>query len=278
MRFYLESIPLPDNVFLLLRDIIKERVGIYYENSKKEIFSNKLSPLLVEKGITSFLDYYYFLKYDPESEKEWENIANALSIQETYFFREVEQIKALANVIIPDLYKEGKQHIKIWSSACATGEEPLSIAMLLDEKGWFERLDIEIYGTDISTKAIERAKLGRYTERSFRNTPREYIEKYFIRDGNMYKIISEIHKRVDWAIANLVNKEEIKRFAQSSIIFCRNVLIYFSEDTIVKLIKNLAEYMENPGYLFTGSAESLLKYTTDFELQIIGGAFVYVKR
>lgn len=278
MRFYIESIPLPDNVFLLLRDLIKERIGIYYDSSKKEIFSNKLSPLLIERGINSFLDYYYFLKYDPEGESEWENIANALTIQETYFFREVEQMKALSDVIIPNLYKEGKKHIKIWSSACATGEEPLSIAMLLDENGWFEKLKIEIYGTDISTKAIEKARSGRYTERSFRNTPKEYIERYFIKDGNMYRILPEIHKRVSWEIANLVNIEEIKRFAQSSIIFCRNVLIYFSEDTISKLVKFLAKYIENPGYLFTGSAESLLKYTTDFELQIVGGAFVYVKR
>jgi chemotaxis protein methyltransferase CheR len=278
MQFYLESISLPDNVFLLLRDLIKERIGIYYDSSKKEIFSSKLCPLLIEKGINSFLDYYYFLKYDPEGEKEWENIANALSIQETYFFRELEQIKALVDAIIPRLYEESKRHLKIWSSACSTGEEPLSIAIMLEERGWFEKMDINIYGTDISTKAIERAKKGIYTERSFRNTPREYIEKYFIKDKNTYKILPEIHKRVNWAIANLVDEDEIKEFARSSVIFCRNVLIYFSDDTIKRLVNVISKYIENPGYLFTGSAESLLKYTNDFDLQIIGGAFVYVKR
>ncbi|MCS7202678.1 MAG: protein-glutamate O-methyltransferase CheR [Dictyoglomus sp.] len=278
MRFFQEALDFPGNSFYLLRDLIKENIGIFYDDSKKDILADKLSPLALERNFSNFLDYYYYLKYDPEGKEEWDKIADALSVQETYFFREIDQIKALVDIIIPKISQEGIKHIKIWSSACATGEEPLSIAIMLKEKDWFEKMYIEIYGTDISNSAIEKAKIGIYKERSFRNFPKELINKYFTKEENGFRIIPEIHKRVIFRRANLVKEEEIKDLAKSKIIFCRNVFIYFSDDIIQKILRVFEENMENPGYLFVGSAESLLRFSHSFDLQIIGGAFVYVKR
>lgn len=277
MSFYAESINLPDSTFLLLRDLIKEKIGIFYDNSKKEILADKLTPLLIEKDFDSFLDYYYFLKYDPEGEKEWDKIADVLSVQETYFFREYDHIKSLVENVIPDLVKE-KDRIKIWSSACATGEEPLSIAISLNEKGWFEKAKIDIYASDISISALQKAKEGIYKERSFRNFPKELMDKYFKKVENGYKIDPLIHKKIIWRKANLLVEDEIKDLARSTVIFCRNVFIYFADDTIVKILNTFYKYMENPGYLYVGSAESLLRFSHNFDLQIIGGAFVYVKK
>lgn len=278
MRFYQEALDFPGNSFTLLRDLIKENMGIYYDESKKDILADKLTPLALERGFNNFLDYYYFLKYDPEGKEEWDKIANALSVQETYFFREYDQLKALVEEIIPSLYNSGENHVKIWSSACASGEEPLSIAILLNENNWFDNLNIEIYASDISTTALNKAQKGIYQDRSLRNLPKSIIEKYFTKEENGYKIISEIHKKVIWKKANLVKEEEIKDLAKSKIIFCRNVFIYFSDDVIQKVLEIFEKYMENPGYLFVGVSESLFRYKHSFDLQVIGGAFVYVKK
>jgi len=278
MIFYQEALDFPGNSFSLLRDLIKDKIGIYYDDSKRYILADKLTPLALERNFTNFLDYYYFLKYDPEGQEEWDKIADILSIQETYFFREYEHLKALSEYIIPDLYEKGERYVKIWSGACATGEEPLSIAIVLNEKGWFERMRIEIYASDISNSALEKAKKGVYKERSFRNFPKDLINKYFIKEENGYRIVPDIHRKVIWKKANLINEEEIKDLSKSKIIFCRNVFIYFADDMIQKVINNFEDNMENPGYLFIGVSESLLRFSHSFDLQIIGGAFVYVKK
>uniref|UniRef100_A0A7C3MIU5 protein-glutamate O-methyltransferase n=1 Tax=Dictyoglomus thermophilum TaxID=14 RepID=A0A7C3MIU5_DICTH len=278
MIFYQETLDFPGNSFSLLRDLIKDKIGIYYDDSKKDILADKLTPLALERNFTNFVDYYYFLKYDPEGKEEWDKIADALSVQETYFFREYEHLKVLSEHIIPDLYEKGERYVKIWSSACATGEEPLSIAIVLNEKGWFDKMRIEIFASDISNSALEKAKKGIYKERSFRNFPNDLIDKYFIKVENGYKIIPDIHKKVIWKKANLVSKQEIVDLSKSKIIFCKNVFIYFSDDIIQKVIRIFEENMENPGYLFIGLSESLLRFSHSFDLQIIGGAFVYVKK
>lgn len=278
MKFFQESLDFPGNSFQLLRDIIKENIGIYYDESKKDILADKLTPLALERGFSNFLDYYYFLKYDPEGKDEWDKISDALSVQETYFFRELDQLKTLVDVIVPTLYEEGERYLKIWSAGCATGEEPLSIAILLNERKWFEKMDIRIYASDISISALEKAKRGIYKERSIRNLSAEYINKYFTKEENGFRINSEIHKKIIWKRANLVKEEEIRDLAKSNIIFCRNVFIYFDDSTIQKVIKVFEENMENPGYLFVGVSESLIRFNHSFNLEIIGGAFVYVKK
>lgn len=278
MRFYSEALGLPDSAFSLLRDLIREKTGIFYENGKRDMLCDKLSPLVLEKGFSSFLDYYYYLKYDAESDREWENVFDALSVPETYFWREVDQIKALVDIICPEHYERSKDvPLKIWSAACATGEEPLTIAMELNEAGWFERMSIEINASDASRRAIERARQGLYRDRSFRNTPPHMKARYFKQEGNLYRVAQEIYNRVKFSVANLLDKTKIFDLASSHVIFCRNVFIYFSDNVIREIVRFFYERMPSPGYLFVGAAESLLKVTVDFELKEIGNAFGYVK-
>jgi chemotaxis protein methyltransferase CheR len=278
MPSYAETLGLSEIAFTLLRDLIHDRTGLFYENDKSDLLTDKLSPLVVERGFNSFLDYYYLLKYDEESESEWRRVMDALSVQETYFWREFDQVRALVEVIVPQYYaKPTSQPLRIWSAACATGEEPLSIAMALNEGGWFERLPIEIYATDVSPAAIERARKGFYRERSFRTLPTRLRDKYFLKENGGSKITAQIHGKVRWANANLMNASEIAGFATTQIIFCRNVFIYFSTSAIRQTVSLFAQQMYKPGYLFVGSSESLLRTTTEFQFQEIGGAFAYVK-
>lgn len=261
----------------LLRDLIHERTGIFFSDGQMDLFVDKVSGLLAEHGSDSLLDYYYRLKYDDDQE-EWTNVLDAISVRETFFWREFDQTRALVDVVLPRLAEERRGPIKIWSAACASGEEPLTIAMALEVAGWFDRIPIEINASDGSEAALLAAKRGIYRERSFRSFPAEYRDRFFVpADGN-WKIKPDIHQRIRWHRVNLADEYAVAKLAQAPVIFCRNVFIYFSAARILKTAKVFEQNMCRPGYLFLGASESLLKFDTGFELHEIGGAFVYVRK
>jgi chemotaxis protein methyltransferase CheR len=265
----------------LLRDLIHERMGLFFDNGKGDILTDKLSPLVIERGFTSLLDYYYLLKYDESAQGEWLSVMNALSVPETYFWREMDQVRALVESVVPKWFAEpGAGTLKIWSAACASGEEPLTIAMALEEAGWLGRAPVKIRATDASPAAIEKARRGVYRERSFRNLPAELRDKYFTREGETktWRVDAGLHASVEWGVVNLMDEAEVAPLASANVIFCRNVFIYFSDQTIAKTARAFAAHIRPPGCLFVGASESLLRVTEDFELQEIGNAFVYVRR
>ena len=265
----------------LLRDLIHERTGIFFDNGKGDILTDKLSPLVVERGFTSLLDYYYLLKYDEAAQDEWLDVMNALSVPETYFWREMDQVRALVEWVVPQWFAApGAGPLRIWSAACATGEEPLTIAMALDEAGWLGRAPIEIRASDASTAAVEKARRGVYRERSFRNLSPGLRARYFTQEGETktWRVDARLHGRVEWGVVNLMNEAEVAPRAAANVIFCRNVFIYFSNQSIGRTVRTFAAHMRPPGYLFVAASESLLRLTEDFELQEMGNAFVYVRR
>ncbi len=281
MGFNTGSLGLTGGADRLLRDLIHERTGLFFDNGKGDILADKLSPLVIERGFTSLLDYYYLLKYDEAAQDEWQNVMNALSVPETYFWREMDQVRALVEVVVPRWFEApGAGPLKIWSAACATGEEPLTIAMALEEAGWLGRAPIEIYASDASTSAVEKARRGLYRERSFRNLPAELRAKYFTQEGDAktWRVDARLHAAVRWGVVNLMEEAEAAPLAAANVIFCRNVFIYFSDQTIGRTVRSFAAHIRPPGYLFVAASESLLRLSSDFELQEIGSAFVYVKR
>lgn len=265
----------------LLRDLIHERTGLFFDNGKADILTDKLSPLVIERGFTSLLDYYYLLKYDESARDEWSSVMNALSVQETYFWREMDQVRALVETIVPRWFEaRDRGPLRIWSAACATGEEPLTIAMALNEAGWLARAPIEIRASDASPAAIEKARRGVYRERSFRNLSAELRAKYFTQEGETktWRIDAKLHAGVEWGVVNLMDEAEVAPRAAADIIFCRNVFIYFSNQSISRTVRTFAAHIRPPGYLCVAASESLLRLTEDFELREIGDAFVYVRR
>lgn len=274
-----QNLALPAGTSSLIQTLINERTGMFFDNGKRDLLIDKLSPLVIERGFTSYLDYYYLLKYDPLACVEWQNVINALSVQETYFWREIDQVRALVQTLLPQWHARNPgSTLRIWSAACATGEEPLTIAMALNEAGWFERASIEISATDASSKAINRAVQGVYRERAFRNLPAHLRDRYFERNSSDWRIRNDIHSRIKWGMANLMEQDQIAPLAFADFIFCRNVFIYFSESAIGRVVRSFSRFIRPPGYLFVGAAESLLRLTTDFTLTEIDDAFVYVKR
>jgi len=274
-----QNLILPEGTTTLIRNLINERTGMFFDNGKSDLLIEKLSPLVIERGFSSYLDYYYLLKYDEKAWLEWQNVMNALSVQETYFWREIDQVRSLVQTLLPRCHaQQGSSPIRIWSAACATGEEPLTIAIALNEAGWFERASIEIVASDASSKAIDRAVLGVYRPRALRSLPAHLRDRYFEPKGADWRIRSDIHSRVNWNIANLIDEQQIAPLAAADFIFCRNVFIYFSESAIRRAVHSFAKFIRPPGYLFVGAAESLLRLSTDFTLTEVDDAFVYVKR
>jgi len=271
-----DSLALPSTVFAILRDLIHERSGIYFEPDKRGLLAEKLSSRVSELGFKDFLDYYYLLKYGPAADAEWPHLLDTLSVQETYFWREFSQIDALANVLLPAYARAHPgTTIRIWCAACATGEEPLTIAMALREAGWFDKLPISIVGSDASPAAIQKARGGVYRERSFRSLAKPLKDKYFTPVAGGWQVAPELSSLVSFERANLMNADETMEFAERPFIFCRNVFLYFSPEAIARTVRHFAENMERPGYLFVGASESLLRLTTEFELQSVGDAFAY---
>ncbi len=274
-----QNLVVPEGTTSLIKNLIHERTGMFFDNGKSDLLIDKLSPLVIEKGFSSFLDYYYLLKYDAAARVEWQNVMNALSVQETYFWREIDQVRALVQTLLSQWHvRNGNSTLRIWSAACATGEEPLTIAIALNEAGWFERASIEILASDASSNAIARAKEGVYRERAFRNLPPHLRDRYFEPAGSAWRVKSELHSRIKWGIANLIEESQIVPLASADFIFCRNVFIYFSESAIGRVVRSFAKCIRAPGYLFVGAAESLLRVTSDFTLTEIDDAFVYQKR
>jgi chemotaxis protein methyltransferase CheR len=271
------AIRVPERSLELLRELVQSKTGMSYDDSRLHFLRDRITPLALNRGFDSLLDYFYLLKYDDAAD-EWLRVIDALAVQETYFWREFDQVRALVDTIVPTVAKR-RTPVRIWSFPCATGEEPLSIAMALAEADSYSRFAIELRASDASAEAIRRAEAGRYGARAFRQLPEPLRERYFTLTGpNEWTVRPELQRRVtSYTRANAVNPSEWGDAAAADVIFCRNMFIYFDVPTVQRVVAAFAERMSTPGYLCIAAAESLLRLSTPFSLEDVGGAFVYVK-
>jgi chemotaxis protein methyltransferase CheR len=271
-----DSLGLLPGAISLVRDLVHERTGNYYDESRLGQFADRLAPLVANRGFETFLDYYYFLKYDEGAIDEWPRVMDALAVPETYFWREADQLRAVADIIIPSLAANLARPVRVWSVPCASGEEPLSLSMMLEARGARETVEIE--ASDASPAALKAADAGLYRERAFRALPPEFKRRYFTEEHGRWRIDRGLVERIRWSRVNLLDAAAVARRAAADVILCRNVFIYFSESAIRRVVATFADAMPSPGYLCVGAAESLLRLTDRFELEQIGEAFVYVKK
>jgi chemotaxis protein methyltransferase CheR len=271
---------IPERTLELMRDLVAGKLGVHYDDGRLDLLRDRIVPLAIERGFDSMLDYYYLLKYDAEAETEWPRVMDALSVQETYFWREADQFRALASIIVPRLIERSRPRIRIWSVPCATGEEPLSIAMALEEARCFTRATIEIHASDASDAALARVRGRRYGRRSFRQLPDALRDKYFTKDPakDEWTVSQSLFNRVtSWNRLNIMDSHQVSGMGSFDVIFCRNLFIYFTPACVREVAAQLARALPSPGFLCVGAAESLLKAGTGLDLQDIGGAYVYVK-
>jgi chemotaxis protein methyltransferase CheR len=259
-------------LFRLLGALVEERTGVHYTDDKRELFSARIWERLADTGFASPLDYYYFLRYDAASKAEFEELVNALVVNETYFFREVDQLRALRDEVLRPLVERGLRP-RVWCAASSTGEEALSVAMLLAEAGLLAEVDI--VASDISTKALARARSGVHGPSSLRATPPELRERFLsVKDGRV-EVVAAIRERIDWRHVNLLDVRGVAALGTFDGILCRNVLIYFQDETIRRLVRTLSNALREGGRLFVGASESLLRFGTVLQCEERRGAFSY---
>ena len=271
-----DSLGLRPGAVSLVRDLVHERTGLFYDDGRLSQMADRLAALVVARGFDSFLDYYYFLRYDPGSADEWVAVMDALSVPETYFWREADQLQAIVDVLVPSLARHLARPVRIWSVPCASGEEPLTLAMMFDQRGWPEPVVIE--GSDASRAALDRAATGLYRERAFRSLAPALRQQYFRQQAGGWQVDPALARRVTWSRVNLMDTAEVAQRASADVILCRNVFIYFSQTAIRTVVETFARAMPTRAYLCIGAAESLLRVTDRFELEQVGEAFVYVKK
>lgn len=271
--------PLSVDVFRLIRDFIRDYCGIFFNDDSQYLLEKRLSRRLRIHQFSNFRDYFRYLLYDKNRDEELSAIIDILTVNETYFFREQNQLKAFSEEILPEIKENEKiqKKLRIWSAGCSTGEEPYTIAMLVLEKGLFNNWDLEIFGSDINQRVLQIARSGAYRKNSFRTTEPYYIKKYFREEEGLFKITDSIKKYVNFTHLNLLDPFKVKLVGIMDVIFCRNVLIYFDQPSRKKVVDMFFERLSEGGYLLLGHAESLINITTAFTLKHLKYDMVYQK-
>ncbi len=225
-------------------------------------------------------------------DNELSMLIDELTTNETYFFRELGQLRALIHEIFPELQvdrsgalgsrfdpkgrgKAGKHPINIWCAGCSSGEEPYSIAIMAREVGMKPGVDLRVYASDISTRALRKARKGIYREASFRETDALLRDKYFVEKDRLWQISNEVKKDVDFIHLNLMDRSKIALLGSMDVILCRNVIIYFDSETKRQVIKTFYEKLRPGGHLLLGHSESLINLSTEFELRHLRNDLVY---
>lgn len=271
------NIALQDATFKNIRDYIYDNSGIYINDSKKYLIENRLSRIIQEKNLQSFEEYLQLIKFSSNG-NELTRLFDAVTTNETYFFREPQQLTVFTEGVFSKLLEQKKdlRKIKIWSAACSSGEEPYTLSMLLLEKRLFSD-KYEIYASDLSEGVLASAKKAVYNSYSVRNIPEPYMKKYFSNCGQSYTLNDAVKKTVKFMKVNLIETNNMAPLRGMDIIFCRNVLIYFDIKAKQKVVSNLYDSLNPGGYLFIGEAESLHNVTRALRPTVINKVIMYQK-
>lgn len=279
MPFQEPELQLTEEEFRLIRDLIYNHCGLFFDDDSKYLLDRRLLQRLARHNLSGFREYYQFLKYDRKKEEEISDIMDLLTTNETYFFREAFQLRAFTEEIVPELMKlkQRERTLRIWSAGCSTGEEPYTIAMLLLEMGCFQGWRVEIVGSDISQRVVQHARKGIYTRSSFRATDERYIKRFFTETEGGYRICDQVRELVTISQMNLFDANRLALLGKMDVIFCRNVIIYFDQASKKRVIESFHNTLRGGGYLLLGHSESLMNISTAFALKHLKNDMVYQK-
>jgi chemotaxis protein methyltransferase CheR len=263
---------LTPHLFSIFSRFIEERTGIHHEMNDTELLSGKVASRALEAGYESPLDYYYLLRYDDPHGVELDALIDVLVVNETYFYREASTLQALIDHHLAPLIKTGRRP-RVWSAAASSGEEPLTLAMMLASAGLLERTDL--VASDVSRRVLARARDGSYGKSSVRLLPPADRARWFVEEGARLKVRPELSDRISWRRVNLVDPGAVAALGSFDAILCRNALIYFSEQTVRGVVTSLTAALAPTGLLAVGAAESLFRFGTALRGEEHGAAFFY---
>ncbi|EPR35692.1 MCP methyltransferase, CheR-type [Alkalidesulfovibrio alkalitolerans DSM 16529] len=252
----------PDE-FTAFREFIYQISGIDIPERRQYLIENRLGPRVKELRLPSFGEYLKYLKFSREKQAELERLFELITTNETSFFRDQRQLDVVRDKLLAPLLeaqeKAGRKELRIWSAGCSSGEEPYTLAIMLHELlrmkilGW--RIDIMAH--DLSPAMIARAKLGVYGDYSFKTTPPDMVERYFIKKPEGFEVHPKVKKLVRFGTINLNSPPAIKVLPKSHIVFCRNVIIYFDQEMKKKVLASFYDNLVPGGHLVLGHSETI---------------------
>jgi chemotaxis protein methyltransferase CheR len=248
-----------------------------FTEARRYFVERRVDERMIATRATSFASYFARLRSDRDGEVE--QLINAFTVNETYFFREDYQLSCLTSDLLGERLrvKPAGEGLRIWSVPCSTGEEPYSIAIWLLEN-WppVDAHDVEIIGSDIDTSALEAARAGIYGKRALMRLSAEIVGKYFAPLGSeQWRILDDLRQSVRFTAANLVEQSDTRPQGLFDVIFCRNVLIYFDDTSRRLAAENLYENLAPGGYICLGHSESMSRISPLFEVCRFADAIVY---
>jgi chemotaxis protein methyltransferase CheR len=265
-------VKMSDEIFRQIRAFIYSQTGIYFQDSKKYLVEGRLGKRLQMLNLPDFESYHQLIRFGSRRNEEMKFLYDAVTINETFFFRNEPQFEAFETSLVPQIVAakrtNGRGALRVWSAASSSGEEAYTIAMIFLEriKPLHPWLDIEIVGTDISTGVLDTAKQGVYREYSVRNTPKHYLQKYFTEESGRFYLDDKVRSLVRFEHLNLYDRQRMRTMSRFDIVFCANVLIYFDTNSKIQVVSGLYDALNPGGFLFIGYAESLHGISTAFKL------------
>jgi chemotaxis protein methyltransferase CheR len=277
------DVEISEEEFRLLRDFIHEKLGIYFDEGHKASLRSRLSGRLNRLDLLSFEDYYHYLRFGPQRDDELQHMITHITNNETYFFREQAQLQVFSDHVLKQL-KDGKSRagsksLRVLSAGCSTGEEAMTLAMIVYDSGqFFWGWDVQIVGMDVDGAALEKARRGVYFHNSFRSVNPALVERHFVRQGSGLELKPAVRKLVRFVPGNITEPASYEGLAPLDAILCRNVLIYFSEAMIRRVVGLFHDVLAPGGFLLLGHAESLSRITDAYTPIRFPGAMIYRKK
>lgn len=270
---------LSDELYTRFRDLLLTRCGLHYPERKRTDLEHGLNQAIRASGRQSFAELYANMLHGGP---DWEAVLEHLTIGETYFFRNRAQFDALEQQIWPELLdrKAALRNLRIWSAGCATGEEPYSLAMSLNDRIPDESWQVSILATDINALFLNRAREGLYSAWSFRETPDVVRDRFFTPEQNRWRLRAEIRRKVLFARLNLAEAgypSVVNGTCALDLIVCRNVMIYFDEATIRQVVGRFYAALAPGGWLVVGHAEPQASIYHQFEVHNFPHTVIYRK-
>jgi chemotaxis protein methyltransferase CheR len=272
-----------DPQLIRIRDLVYQVAGIFQPDNKLRMLEDRCGRRMTALGVKTFRDYYDCLTIKPIRQAELVSLLNEITIGETCFFRNMPQLDAVRNIVVPHILEARSKipvkNLRIWSAGCSTGEEPYTLSMILLEetagrlKGW----NFEIMATDLNERSLAHCKQGLYGTYSTRNLTAYFRQKYFSAKGEELQVNPEVKAHVNFSRLNLFDDGRMAFMKGLDLIMCANVLIYFDAASKRRVIQHFYSNLLGHGYLFLGHAESLYGISEDFQLVHLPSATAYVK-
>lgn len=259
----------------LFNELLTQRFGLHFPEHKREILESRLMPRLRANHLTRFSDYYLLLQYDLQ--REVDALTQAITNNESYFFREINQFEVLEGELLKGLLEGGRaDRLRVLSAGCSSGEEPYSLNIFLRRKPGLSGAKLDIHAIDIDVHRLEQARRAIYRPSSLRSLQQDQIDRFFVEHSSTkFELRARHREGVSVKRGNILRADTLGAAGSYDIVFCRNVLIYFSDPALKVAIDHFARVVRAGGLLFLGHSESIIGLTPLFQAERLGTTIAY---